>query len=197
MVVLVFAAPVSLSFELRRRDGTRGHAQLRVLYGLVRKRFEWGGDERESAEASSRRQERRGRTPRKAPKKKQRKPRSSAHVLEALQTPGLWASFERLLRRLVRAVRFGRWSARMRFGLADPADTGLLWGLLGPLALVAQHVRGADLELGPVFDDECLHFDAEGSVAIVPLELLAVVVAFAVSPSTLRAGYTMLKRGKR
>lgn len=192
--LLVLAAPVSLAFELHRRQSLRGHAQLRMLYGLVRKRFEWGAEAREQGLAQEAPKRRRHRTGRGA---SSRKGASPGRVLDGLRAAGLWEALGRFLRRLTRAVRFGRWSARVRFGLEDPADTGMLWGLLGPLTLVVQQARGADVEVGPVFDAARLDVDAKGSVAVVPLELLAVSLAFLLAPATLRAGYVMLGKGKR
>jgi hypothetical protein len=78
----------------------------------------------------------------------------------------------------------------VRLGLGDPADTGRLWAVVGPLCAVAQ-LRNAELRIEPEFVDPVLEFHADGRVRLVPLRFLGLAVAFALSPPTIRAWRTL------
>jgi hypothetical protein len=78
----------------------------------------------------------------------------------------------------------------MRLGLGDPADTGRLWAVVGPLSAAAQ-LRNAELRIEPEFADPVLELRADGRVLLVPLRFLIVAIAFALSPPTIRAWRTL------
>lgn len=72
---------------------------------------------------------------------------------------------------------------RIRLGLGDPADTGQLWGLLGPVAALLSNLQGARLELEPEFMDAVFELEGSGTIRFVPLQLLVLVAALMLSPS--------------
>jgi hypothetical protein len=78
--------------------------------------------------------------------------------------------------------------ARARLGLGDPADTGLLFGIAGPLALALRRgLPSLELELEPDFRGPVLDGELRGEVRVVPLAALPHLARFALSPATLRA----------
>ena len=79
---------------------------------------------------------------------------------------------------------------RARLGLGDPAETGRLWALLGPLNAAARNLARIDLQIEPEFLDPVFEFDARGACRLVPLRFLALAAAFLLSPATLRAWRT-------
>jgi hypothetical protein len=73
---------------------------------------------------------------------------------------------------------------RARIGFDDPADTGRLWGALGPLRVL---LASRDVRLEPAFDEPCLRFRAAGRVRLIPVQLLFLTVTFLLSPPVVRA----------
>ena len=71
---------------------------------------------------------------------------------------------------------------RMRLGLGDPADTGQLWALLGPVSGVLHARRDADIRVEPDFNEAVFEADASGRIRIVPASLLGVTVLLLCSP---------------
>jgi hypothetical protein len=101
------------------------------------------------------------------------------------------SGFRRRVRRLVgdlvRVIHVGRIRLRMRLGLGDPADTGRLWAVVGPLSALSQALSNADVRIEPEFVEPVLEFRARGRLRVIPLQVLAVAVPFALSPASIRA----------
>lgn len=83
-----------------------------------------------------------------------------------------------------------------RLGLDDPADTGRLWALAGPVAGLLATIRGIRLRLTPDFQSEVVDIDAGGRMTIIPLQLLGLLLALAVSPDLWR-GLRLARTGRR
>ena len=79
----------------------------------------------------------------------------------------------------------------MRLGLGDPADTGRLWAIVGPLSVAAQGIRSARVRVEPAFMEAVLEFDARGRMRLVPVQFLALAIGFALSPPSVRAWRTL------
>ena len=94
----------------------------------------------------------------------------------------------------MRAVRVHQLRLRVRLGLDDPADTGRLWAFMGPLAAAAHRSSGVQIRLEPDFTEATLAFEASGRLSVVPLRMLALVLGFALSPSSLRAWRSLASR---
>ena len=97
----------------------------------------------------------------------------------------------RFARDLVRAVGLRRLHLRVRLGLDDPADTGRLWALVGSLNALVPYPRHAAVRLEPEFAGPALDFQADGRLVVIPLRFLLLAIAFALSPSSIRAWRTL------
>ncbi len=87
--------------------------------------------------------------------------------------------------RLGHAIHCRRCFVRARVGLDDPADTGRLWGIIGPLTSALYRSR-LDVEVSPVFHGPELAFQGAAEVRVVPLQLLGTLLSFGLSPATWR-----------
>ena len=91
-----------------------------------------------------------------------------------------------------RILRFGRdiWRAlrkrnlylRIRVGLGDPAETGQLWALFGPLSGLLVNIEDASIALEPEFIDAVFELDSSGKISVIPLQLLYLVLGLLCSP---------------
>jgi hypothetical protein len=188
-LLALLGAPVELAFRLEGAAPLAGEVRVRWLLGLVRLRIPLPGAAREPGEAAAPpeggRRPARGRARRPAP-------RRPGRYVEVLRQEAFRARAWRLARDLVRAVRVRRLRLWARVGLDDPADTGMLWAVLGPLGAVALGLRRAEVRIEPEFAEAALRFRTDGRVVVVPLQLLALAAAFALSPPSLRAWRTLL-----
>lgn len=175
----LLAVPIELVFRVAGVAPLRAQITVRWFFRLVRARIRLPGARRaRPRRKASRRVERRTRFP------------FAALVRER--------AFRRRVYRvagdLVRAIGVERLRVRIRLGLDDPADTGHLWALVGPLGTMVQNLRAAQVLLEPEFSGAAFAFRAHGRVCIVPLRIVAIVVAFALSPASMRAWRTLAVR---
>jgi len=179
LVLLLLAVPVDMEFRLEGIEPFTGEVGVRWLFGLVRFRIPVPGAGKPTPRPEARPKAARARA----------RPRAGGRrrpVLAARRQAAVSRRVYRRLRDLVRAVHLRRLRLLMRLGLGDPADTGRLWALVGPLNAVAQ-LRNAELRIEPEFVEPVLEFQADGRVLLVPLRFLVLAIAFALSPPTIRA----------
>ena len=193
LLVFALAVPVDVSFRLRGIEAFAGQITVRWLFGLVRFRFDMPsagastppkpGREPATEEAHTQRDSRRARA------------RARANFLAMLRQSTFRQRLYRLVKDLARATHLQQLGLRLRLGLGDPADTGRLWALMGPISAAAQDLRNAQVRIDPEFMDAVFEFDAHGRVVLIPVQLVALVVSFALSPQSIRAWRT--SRGGR
>ncbi len=182
-LVALLAVPLEAAFRLDRVAALEGEVQLRWLFGLVRVRLAVPRPRARAAEAAA--------GPKAARKRERREGRGGAgRGLAVLRQAEFRERVRRLVGDLVRALHVRRLLLHVRMGLGDPADTGLLWALVGPLGAVAAGSTGGDVRIEPDFLDSALELHSRGEVRIVPLRILALAVGFALSPPSIRAWRT-------
>jgi hypothetical protein len=183
LVLILLAVPVDVEFRLEGIEPFAGEVGVRWLFGLVRFRIPVP------------RAGKRAPRPEARPKAARARARPKTRGLHRNVLAALWqAAFRRRVYRLVgdlvRAVHLHRLRLLMRLGLGDPADTGRLWAIVGPLNAVAQ-LRNSELRIEPEFVDPVLEFQADGRLLLVPLRFLILAIAFALSPPAIRAWRTL------
>jgi len=183
LVVALLAIPVALRFDLSWHGTLTQHFEVIWAFGLVR-----GKLAPPAARASAD-----GRAGRARRTQSAARPSKRAGVLRALR----FRPFRRRILRFVGALwhAIGKEDVRLavRVGLGDPADTGRLWALLGPCAGLLERVPDIAIGVEPEFQHATLEVDSSGALRLVPLRLLAIVVALAASPSFWR-GIRLLRR---
>ena len=183
-VLVLLALPVEAAFRLEGIEAFAGRITIRWLFGLVRFRIPVPGVRERPAKPVAERKAA-GKPPRHEAR------RRPARVIAVLRQTAFRRRVYRLVQDLVRAVHVSQLRLRMRLGLGDPADTGRLWAVMGPLNAAAQRLRGAEVQIEPEFVDPVLEFRAQGRVLVVPLQILALAVSFALSPPSIRAWRTL------
>lgn len=176
-LTVLLAMPVTVLFRLSWPDVQENDVRLHWGFGLVRVHLPTEPSDAESAERESERTEKRRPT---------RPSRDKRNVWAAIQQ----ARFRRRVLRFVgdiwTAIRKHDVRLRMRIGLGDPADTGELWGIIGPVSGMLASVRAVVIEIEPEFQDETLELAGRGRIRIVPLQLLYLAGALCLSPSIWR-----------
>lgn len=174
LLLALLAVPVDLAFRLRISAGFEGRLTIGWLFGLIRIPVRLGG-ERSKKKAEKRRKKR---------VRKAKKPRRGGRPV--FLSGEFWRWLLGLLRRLLARIHVYRLFLSVNLGLDDPADTGRLWGGVGPVAAMLAAIPLADVRIQPNFEEAALLVESEGEIRIYPLAIIATVVATALSPATWR-----------
>ncbi|MDJ0779798.1 MAG: DUF2953 domain-containing protein [Gammaproteobacteria bacterium] len=173
LLLALLAVPVSLDYRFSWQRKLEGRAVLRWLFGLVRVQLL----------PCAERQPFPPQVPPAGPSVEQAKTSGEKYnPLPALRQKDFRQRLLRFARDLWRALHKRDLRLRVRIGLGDPADTGQLWALCGPLSGWLQTVEDASIELEPEFMDAVFEVDSSGRLSVIPLRLLYLALGLLVSP---------------
>ena len=129
LVVLLPSIPIDLAFSYERGEGSRSRMRIGWLFGLIGK--ELGGEKKGREKKPKERKAKKGRR-----------------------------SFRRslllLARRLVRSVQVRDVDVEFQVGTGDPAETGLLYAVIGPSLALARSGFSPNIRIEPNFVEETL-----------------------------------------
>jgi hypothetical protein len=185
LVVLLLAVPIDVAFRFQGIASFTGEIAIRWLFGLVRFRIRVPGLTKPKQSEPG--PESRAAKARAKPEARGRR----ANALAVVRQAAFRRRVYRFAKDLVRAVHAHQLYLRMRLGLGDPADTGRLWAFVGPLNALVQNLPCAEIRVEPEFIDPVFEFEARGRFLLVPLQFIALAIAFALSPPSIRAWRTM------
>lgn len=172
-LVALLALPVTLTFRLAWHQALQGQVQLGWAFGLIRVRIPLSKPESGSTQSEKPLQK----------KARSRKPaRKGGNPFRLMRQKPFRRRVIRFVGELWRAVHKQDVRLRLRVGLGDPADTGQLWAIMGPLAGVLANTREASITIEPDFMDAHFEFDGSGRIRFVPLQLLWLTLAMLLSP---------------
>jgi hypothetical protein len=174
LVIGLLSIPITLQFALSWPATTRNDIRLGWAFGLIRVRVAPDKSKLHGSKKPAQKQRK---------KKPSRQVGTKANILPVLR--------EKRVRR--RAIRFARdlWAAvhkdsiqlRARIGLGDPADTGRLWAIMGPIAGLLSAVKSASIVVQPDFTNLALDIDARGRIRVIPLRVMGLFLAIPFSPA--------------
>ncbi len=182
-LVALLAVPLEWTFNVRQDAGAReADSHFRWLFGLVK--FRATGSPEAEAKAK----------PKKSKKEKKPKAKRRHSLLAAVSVDGFVGRVLGLIRRLLSAIHIHHLNLNARLGLGDAADTGRLWGFVGPLSVLLNQPEVARICIEPEFYDEVFDVQADGRIQVVPLRLVGLILGFLLSLNTLRA-YRAIRAG--
>ncbi len=202
ILLVLMSAPVAADVDVRHEGTFAGDVTVTWLWGVVRVTRHVPG-------ASGQRQDQAAVPPDGPPAQEPGARRSSksggmrhgasgrgrARAFAALRTPGLLPQVFRLGRGLVRQVRWHRCRGRLAFGCDDPAETGVLFGVLYPAVLSARGA-GLDIAVEPLFEGRALAVAWHGRVTVVPVRVVATITAFLCAPVVWQATTRAWRAGR-
>lgn len=172
-LVALLAVPVSLTYRLSWQKKLQGRARLRWLFGLAHVRLASTEFEQPFAEEKTI----------ESPVEPEPKPgRTKLRPFAALRQKPFRQRILRFVREIWRALQIHDVYLRIRIGLGDPAETGQLWALFGPLSGLLANIENASVELEPEFVDAVFELDSSGKISIIPLKLVYLVLGLLCSP---------------
>lgn len=193
LLLVLISIPLDLAIEINRTDRVDGYVRLRWLFGLVRLKFNIPTEDEEESPSAPSEEPKTG----KARKARKRESKTSpANVLSALRQAALRKRVMQFIRDLFRATHARDMFLRLRIGLGDPADTGRLWGLVGPATAIVPASENLRLIIEPEFMDPVFEFHGRGRFRLIPIQFMALTTAFLLSPPV-RQTWRILRRDKR
>ena len=182
LVILVLCVPLEMVVRLDADGRPRFRMRLVWLFGLVSKEITKARKKPE--------EERRVTEGKRKPRKRKIKART---ILEILRTRGLLKQLKRLLKDILRRLKIRDLAADITVGLSDPADTGLLFALIGPATFFLGSSRIHDIRVQPSFEDEAVFKGyLSGAVRLLPIQLVIPFLRFVFSLVTIRVVRTLV-----
>jgi len=168
LFLLVLSVPLDLAFHLDVHGRTRFSLKMVWLFGLVGKEL--------------------GRRKKKAkPKKDKEKKGGARKALKILRTKGLLRQIKILVTDVFNSLSIRQLRANFRIGLDNPADTGLLFAVIGPTFVFFNSPNKYSINIRPSFEDEAiLEGHMQAVVRLLPIRLVIPLLKFVFSLPTLR-----------
>ncbi len=170
-LIAVLAIPVTLTYQLSWPQDSQQDTLLEWAFGLVKVRIP-AAEPR--AHSSGKR----------------------TNVLAAVRLKPFRRRIVRFISDLWRAIHKEDVSLHVRMGLGDPADTGQLWAIVGPIAGSLATVQGAAIAIEPEFSDSTFELNSAGSIRLIPLQLIYMTIALLLSPPIWQGVVKMRKGGR-
>ncbi len=146
------------------------------IFGLVSKELGKGEKLEEKRETAER-----------MPKPK-KKGLEAKTILKILRTKGMLTQLKRLLINTISCLKINELRANFRIGFDDPADTGMLFALIGPVILFLNLACRHPIRVTPSFEDETVikgYF--HGTLRLRPIQLIPPFIIFVFSLPTIKA----------
>lgn len=186
LVVILLAMPVTLTYQLFWKQALSANVRLNWAFGLVR--VDVSPDpakaEPDKPQAARKKAGRRGKSK-----------RNKTNFMAAIRQP----SFRRRILRFVSdvwcAVHKKNVRLLVRLGLGDPAETGQLWAVLGPLSGMLARIRDIRIAIEPDFLDPTLEVDSSGTIRLIPLQFVILALGLVFSPPVWRGIMLMRTSG--
>ncbi|MDH3589487.1 MAG: DUF2953 domain-containing protein [Gammaproteobacteria bacterium] len=174
LLVVLLAIPVVVRFQLCWPQGVDNNARLEWAFGFVRVRIP-GSKSKEATIVDEKPDEETDRPGHSGGRKR--------NVIAAIRQKPFRRRIFRFSRDLWRAVHKDEVSIRFRVGLGDPAQTGQLWAIIGPVAGMLSNVQDAAINIEPDFLDTTLDMRSDGNIRVIPLQLVYLAAGLLLSRS--------------
>ena len=174
VIIALLAIPVTLHYEVSWQGSWQGEIRLLWVFGLVRLRIPVSPTQPSPSAIEP------------GPQTHQHKKRPASkqsNPLTVLRQKAFRKRVMRFICELWHAIQKRDISLSVRIGLDDPADTGQLWAMLGPLTGMLANIRQVSIGIEPEFSASTLELDSRGWIRIIPLQLLYLVLALLLSPA--------------
>ncbi len=173
VLIALLAIPVSLTYRLSWRRALRGDIKLQWLFGLVHIQLPMFQTESAASQRKSLTDVNRD--------KKSSGKKSSP--IAAFRQKSFRQRIFRFVLDLWHAIHKHDIRMRVRIGLGDPAETGRLWAVVGPVSGMLASLQDTSIEIEPEFIDSVFELDSSGNIRIIPLHMVYLTIGLCLSPS--------------
>ena len=180
-IIFILCVPLEATLRVDTSEKPKFRLRLAWIFGLISKEF---GKEKKKPEEKK-----------KIPKEKLKKKRRIGFktTLKILRTKGLLRQFKDLAAGVLSQFKIKELALNLRVGLDDPADTGLVFALIGIATPFLRLPRRYQIRVQPSFHDEAsLEGRLYGVLRLRPIKLVRPVIRFVFSLAALRLVKTMV-----
>ena len=175
ILFFLLIVPIEAEFKFNNLNGSEKTVKLKALFGLLSKTV-YTSDKSKISKPKE-----------KAEVKKEKKSGSGlSKIISLLQNGKFLRKTALTLKKLLSSIKPELKHFHFRLGLNDPADTGIIWGLIGPVSGIFYGFTEKEVVIEPDFLDPALGLDTRGSVSIVPLEILIILIGYLFSPTVIK-----------
>lgn len=171
----LLAIPLSLSFSIIRNQQLEGYARFRWLFGLVNFQASIPNSTKPVKHKTS------------SPSVKSKSHNSVQNLLILFKQQQFRQHIIKLIKNILRATHAKDLYLRLRIGLGDPADTGMLWAVIGPLSGMMKNLQAMTINIEPEFIESVMEIESHGRFKFIPLQFITLMIVFLLSPMTIRA----------
>lgn len=178
LLIALLAIPVTLTFQVSWHKAFLGNIKLLWLFGLVRVPLPFSQTKTPSPE---------GEELAKKFSRLERSSRKKQNIFAVIRQKPFRRRIIRFVSDFWHAVSKRDLSLRIRIGLGDPADTGQLWAIVGPMAGMLANTQEASIEFEPEFLDTTFELYSSGNIRFIPLQMIYLAVGLLLSPPVWQA----------
>jgi len=180
LIILVLCIPLDLVFQANVSESPSFRLRLLWLFGLIDKDLKKAKEKPQKKEKITRA----GQKPRR---------RINARIVyRILRTRGIFTHLRHLVISIFRSLKIKELAANIKLGLENPADTALLFALLGPLYFLLNKLP-YEINVLPSFDgDISLEAYLHGVIRLWPILLILALLRFVLSVPALRIYKTLI-----
>ncbi len=181
-LLLLLVVPVDIHIHINKEAAFHSLVRVRWLFGLITK------------EIKNQKKPRRAKSEARKKKKKAKKKRGKniRLIFALLRTRGLIPALTRFLWNILRQIHIRELKIELRLGMGDPGETGMLFGLMGPLLLNTRTLLPLDIQIKPDFLNASLHGNCQATIRLIPIQFIMAFVILLASPTTVRVIKTLL-----
>ncbi len=176
LVVFVFSVPLDVVLRVDVYGRPKFRMRLTWLFGLVSKEIT---KEEKQPEYKKEADNGKGKPRKRGP--------GAKTILKILRARGLLGQSKLLLKGILRPPRIKDLAADLKVGLGDPADTGLLFAIIGPTISFLGSYFPNRIKVQPSFADEAvLEGSLHGALRLRPIQFIPPLLRFVFSLPTIR-----------
>jgi hypothetical protein len=185
LIVILLAMPVTLTYQFSWKEAPSADLRLNWAFGLVRADVspDLAKPGHDKPEATRKKAARRG------------KSTGRKNFMAAIRQAPFRRRMLRFVTDLWRTIHKKNVQLLVRLGRGEPADTGQLWAVLGPLSGMLARLRDIRVTIEPDFLDATLEVDSSGTIRMIPLQIAIIVFGLLFSPPIWRGIMSMRRSG--
>ena len=168
LLLLLLSIPVTLILNIKTPRDRHRDVEVYWLFGLVRVPVSFS--QLRSAFDKNNSKKKRNNYPL----------NKTANRVKKLRNPALFHRILQFASDIRQAIRCVNVQINLRVGLGDPADTGMLWGIVGPI-VGALKSRNSVISVEPAFFDMACDLTGSGKIRFYPIQLVFLTIGMLAS----------------
>ena len=173
LLITLLAIPIALTFQISWPQTSYDYIKLRWAFGLICLHFPLIHSKNPSPEDVELTQKIDG---------FRRSSHNKKKILTVIQQTTFRRRIVRFLSDFWHAVYKRDLSLHMRIGLGDPAETGQLWAVIGPVSGVLSNIKEISFEIEPEFFETTFEIDSSGNIRFIPIRIIYLAMIMLLSP---------------